>query len=542
MRVFIFSLIGVFLFSCTNTDTKENTTQTTLTKPNIVLIMADDMGFSDLGNYGSEISTPNIDRLATEGTRLKQCYTNTICAPSRASLLTGQYPHKGGIGFFNDDLGIEGYEGHLNQASLTLGEVFKNGGYTTHIAGKWHVGNEKPHWPLQRGFDNFFGFLDGGASYFDTKPILKGPPSKANLYNGNDVYTIDKEDFYLTDELTDKAIGFLDNTPEDKPFFLYMAYNSPHWPLHAKPADIEKYKGKYDEGWDELRVKRFENIKKLGLVDENWSLVKDKLLPAWNTLSEEEKISWARKMEVYAAMVDNLDQNIGRLFKYLESKNQLDNTIIVFLSDNGAENMDVSKLPFTVKRNEGPVGTAGSMEAYSKKWAQVSNSPLRSYKSSPYEGGVSTPFIIRYPKHITAGATRKGGVHLVDIMPTLLDFAGVDYPKTYEGQSANTLPGENFSALLKGEEWERKNPICFEWFGDRAVWFGDFKAVSVYPNNKWELYNLATDRTESNDIAATETEMVNKMDEIYNTWAATNGVVAWNEELTKKTGFKKMPH
>lgn len=542
MRILILGFLTLCFIACKETNTEKKETITTEQKPNIVLIMADDMGFSDLGNYGSEISTPNIDRLATEGTRLKQCYTNTICSPSRTSLLTGQYPHKAGIGFFNDDLEVPGYEGYLNQESLTLGEVFRNGGYATYMSGKWHVGNEKPHWPLQRGFDRFFGFLDGGASYFDTKPILKGPPSKANLYEGNEVYTIEQEDFYLTDELTSKAIGFLEANPEDKPFFLYMAYNSPHWPLHAKPIDIEKYKGKYDTGWDEMRKTRFESIKKLGLVDEEWSLVKDKLLPPWNTLSEEEKSEWALKMEVYAAMVDNLDQNIGNLLSHLESTNQLDNTMIIFLSDNGAENMDVARMPFTVKRNEGPVGTAGSMEAYSKKWAQVSNSPLRSYKSSPYEGGVSTPFIVRYPQHIPAGVTKKGGVHLVDIMPTLLNFAGVDYPETYSGRKPNALPGEDFSSLLIGEEWQRENPICFEWFGDRAVWLGDFKAVSVYPGNKWELYNLATDRTESQDIAEQQPEIVNKMDAIYKSWAAANNVADWNEEMTTKSGFRKQPH
>ncbi|MFK8163942.1 MAG: arylsulfatase [Lewinella sp.] len=542
MRLFILGLITLSLVGCTNADTAQEESVTSAEKPNVVLILADDMGFSDLGNAGSEISTPSLDRLASEGTRLMQFYTNPICAPSRTSLLTGQYPHKAGIGFFNDDLGVPGYEGYLNAESLTLGEVFKNNGYATYMAGKWHVGNEKPHWPLQRGFDKFFGFLDGGASYFDTKPILKGPPSKANLYSGNEVYNIDKEDFYLTDELTDRAINYVKATPEGQPFFLYMAYNSPHWPLHAKAQDIEKYKGKYDAGWDALRTVRSDNMKKLGLVDESWTPVKDQKLPRWNTLSAEEQSSWARKMEVYAAMVDNLDQNIGRLLNYLGTTNQLDNTVVVFLSDNGAENMDVAKMPFTVKRNEGLVGTAGSMEAYTKKWAQVSNSPLRSYKSSPYEGGVSTPFIIKIPGQTNSGATLGGVLHLVDIMPTLLSLTGADYPTNYGETKPFSLPGEDFSALLKGEEWERNTPVCQEWFGDRAVWSGDFKAVSIYPGNEWELYNLASDRTESTNIAASQPEKLSELAATYESWATANGVVAWNEEMTKTSGFRKDPN
>ena len=503
--------------------------------------MADDMGFSDLGSYGSEINTPSLDRLASEGTRLLRFYNNTICAPSRASLLTGQYPHKAGIGFFNEDFGLPGYEGYLNKESLTLGEVFKSGGYSTYMSGKWHVGNEKPHWPFQRGFDGFFGFLDGGASYFDTKPLLKGPPSTAFLYENNEVYNIDKEDFYLTDELTDRAIDFVKNTPEGNPFFLYMAYNAPHWPLHAKAEDIAKYKGKYDAGWDELRKLRFENIKKLGLADEDWNLFKDKLLPPWDSLSTEEKADWTLKMEVYAAMVDNLDQNIGKLLNYLGTTDQLENTVVIFLSDNGAENLDVGKMPFTVKRNEGTVGTAGSMEAYSKKWAQVSNSPFRSYKSSPYEGGTATPFIIRYPGQKDSGKVLEGGAHLVDLMPTLLDITGVKYPETYNGVTPNPLVGESLLPLLSQGKWDREQPICFEWFGDRAVWLGNLKGVHQY-QKEWELYDLSTDRTESNNIAASQPETIAKMDSIYNKWATENGVIPWSEEMAKKTQFRRQTH
>ena len=511
----------------------------TETKPNIVLILADDMGFSDIGCYGSEISTPNLDRLAQEGTRLKQCYNNGICAPSRASLLTGQFPHKAGIGFFNQNLGIPAYQGYLNKESLTLGEVLKNGGYSTYLCGKWHVGNDSAQWATQRGFDKFFGFIQGALSFFDTKPVLKGSHSSSQLYEGNKEFTITKKDHYLTDELTTKAIGYLKEQTQNKPFFLYMAYNAPHWPLHAKQEDIAKYKGKYDIGWDSLRTLRHQNLVKLGLFDANQMPDKDKSLPNWNQLTYDEKQFWVKKMEVYAAMVDNLDQNIGRLLKHLEDTKQLDNTLIVFLSDNGAEDWDFSKLPMAINRSTGPVGTAGSNESYTKNWAQLSNMPLRSYKSSPYEGGVSSPFIVRYPKVIPANAIQQGGIHLVDLMPSFLDITGVPYPQTFNGKTPNALVGESFISKIKNNKWERKSSICYEWSGYRAVWLDKWKVVSNYPQNKWELYNLSNDRTETKDLATQYPEIVEKMDAVYKNWAKANDVAEWNQALSDKANFIK---
>ncbi|GLU45189.1 arylsulfatase [Muricauda sp. NBRC 101325] len=508
-------------------------------QPNILLIMADDMGFSDIGSYGSEIHTPNIDRLAAEGTSFKRFYNNAICAPSRASLLTGQYPHKAGIGFFNKDLGIKGYEGYLNKESLTLGEVFKNGGYATYMSGKWHVGNDKEHWPLQRGFDKFYGFLDGAHSFWDDKPIMLGPPNSTKMFLNNEIAPIESEDFYLTDALTDKALDFLKETPKKQPFFMYMAYNSPHWPLHAKPEDIERYKGKYGIGWDSLRLARFERLKKLGLVNSDWNPVKDNSLTPWKKMTYDEKIVWEKKMEVYAAMVDNLDQNIGRLLEYLESTGQLDNTLVIFLSDNGAEDWDFSKHPISINRSNGTVGTVGSNESYTKNWAQASNMPLRSYKSSPYEGGTSTPFIMRYPKSVPAGKIQKGGAHIVDIMPTLMEFTGVKYPKDYEGHDINAPVGLSFMDAMVQAEWKREKPICFEWSGKRGVWYKNWKAVSLYPENVWQLYDLDADRTESMDVAKEHPEVLEKIDQIYNEWAAQNQVATWSEEMIKRSGFTK---
>ena len=508
-------------------------------KPNIVLIMADDMAFSDIGCYGSEIKTPNLDKLASEGMRLKQCYNNAICAPSRATLLTGQYPHKAGVGFFNINLGLPAYQGYLNKPSLTLGEVFKQAGYNTFLSGKWHVGLDSSQWPLQRGFDKFYGFLKGAFSFFDTKPTTKGDADF--LIDNNQKLYSTPQNFYLTDELTRRGIEFLKNNDKNKPFLLYMAYSSPHWPLHAKPQDIAKYKGKYNIGWDSLRTLRLEKQIKLGLIDKNMKPSKDNSLPTWNSLTYDERQYWVKKMEVYAAMVDNLDQNIGQLVQYLKVAGELDNTLIVFVSDNGAEGWDFSKMGMAVQRHTGTVGTAGSNESYTKNWSQASNMPLKSYKSTPYEGGISTPFIARLPQIIPANTIKEGVVHFVDFMPTFLDLAGVNYPTTYHNIASNPLAGENFANLLRGQAWERAKPIFYEWSGNRMVRKGKWKLISLYPQNKWELYDMDNDRSENIDIAKDNPSIVAEMNAAYLSWAKQNDVTDWNEELGNKTGsaFKK---
>jgi arylsulfatase A-like enzyme len=508
-------------------------------KKNIVLIVADDMGFSDIGCYGSEINTPNIDRLAQEGVRLKQCYNNGICAPSRASLLTGQYHHKAGIGFFNRNLGLPAYQGYLNKQSLTFAEVFKAAGYNTYLSGKWHVGNDTSAWPLKRGFDKFFGFIGGAASFWDNIPITQGSPISAHLVDGNKLFPITAKDHYLTDVLTDKAIGYLKEQPKNNPFFLYMAYNSPHWPLHAKPEDIAKYKGKYDLGWDSLRTLRHQKSIKLGLTDPNCVAVRDSSLDAWAKMTYDERQFWVKKMEVYAAMVDNLDQNIGRLIKHLEETKQLDNTLIVFVSDNGAEEWDLSKMLLALNRTTGSVGTAGSNESYTKYWAQLSNMPLRSYKSTPYEGGLSTPFVARLPKVIPANTIQQGGIHFSDFLPSFLDLTGVEYPKTFNGVTPYPLLGESFMPKIKKNEWQRKTPLFYEWAGHRAVWKREWKIASTYPENKWELYNIAKDRTESKNVANEHPEIVTELEADYKNWAKASEVTEWNETLANKASFTK---
>lgn len=505
-------------------------------KPNVILILADDMGFSDIGCYGSEIRTPNLDKLASEGMRLKQCYTNAICAPSRATLLTGQYPHKAGVGFFNQDFGIPAYQGYLNQQSLTLGEVFQQAGYHTMLSGKWHHGLDAEKGPVARGFERFFGFIGGAFSYFDTKPITKN--NRFNyLVDGNKPYYPTSPDFYLTDELTRRSIDFLKENGKQKPFFLHLAYSSPHWPLQAKPQDIALYKGQYDLGWDSLRTLRHQRMITMGLVDKNQKPSRDTSLPFWSSLTYDERQYWVKKMEVYAAMVDNLDQNIGQLVEYLKSSGQLDNTLILFVSDNGAEGWDFSKLPMAAIRTTGPVGTAGSNESYTKSWSQLSNVPFKSYKATPYEGGLSSPFIARLPSVIPANTLKEGGVHFVDFMPTLLDLAGIAYPKTGQNQPGRSLPGESFAPLLRGENWTRSTPIFYEWAGHRMVRKGKWKLLSFYPENQWELYDMDADRTENTNLAKNNPDIVKELTGAYWIWAKRNDVVEWNEAFARKTTF-----
>ncbi|WP_332369388.1 sulfatase-like hydrolase/transferase [Spirosoma telluris] len=320
-------------------------------RPNIILIMADDMGYSDLGSYGSEIQTPNLDRLAREGLRLREFYNNSICAPTRASLITGQYPHKAGVGYFNINLGLPAYQGFLNKQSLTFGEVLKQAGYSTLLSGKWHVGNDSLYWPKQRGFDRFYGILGGASNYFDADPLPIGRPSPVVILEDNKRIHPKPNSFYFTDEVTNHAVTFLDEQSKEakpnaaRPFFLYLAYTAPHWPLQALPEDIAKYRGKYDAGWDALRKERLARQVKLGIITQKLAdaaATRDTDVPEWDALTYEEKQLWKAKMEVYAAMLDRADQGIGKVLDKLREIQKDKNTLIVFISDNGAPAEDVA--------------------------------------------------------------------------------------------------------------------------------------------------------------------------------------------------------
>jgi len=497
-------------------------------KPNIIMIMVDDLGFSDVGPYGaSEIQTPNIDKLAKEGIRFRQFYNNSISAPTRSSLITGQYQHKAGVGYFNVNLGLPAYQGFLNKESLTFGEVLHEAGYTTLLSGKWHVGDDKDQWPNQRGFDQFFGFIGGASNYYN---IGEKGRNEVALIKNNKPYQLDQGK-YLTQEIANNAIEFLDEqNKEQKPFFLYLAFNAPHWPLQALPQDIEKYKGKYAIGWDSLRQVRFENAKKLGVVSPDQKLTRhDDAVKPWNKLTYDEQQLWQRRQEVYAAMIDRVDQEIGRVLAKLKELKKDDNTLIVFISDNGAQGGNGTSI--YTQRNTGPVGSPGSYETQNSNWSQTGNSPLRNYKATPYEGGISAPFIAWYPAKIKAGTITDGIGHLIDLAPTFYELAGAKYPTIYHGVKTNALPGKSLLPVLTGKNdiVQRGEPLFWERGGNKAVREGKWKYVSAFPENKDELYDIESDRAENNNVADKYPEIVADLKAKYADWAKKNDVVDYNK-------------
>lgn len=506
-------------------------------RPNVILIMVDDMGYSDLGIYGSEIATPNLDKLATQGLRLREFYNNSICAPTRASLLTGQYQHKAGVGYFDVNLGLPAYQGFLNKESLTLGEVFRSGGYSTLLSGKWHVGDDSLSWPKQRGFDKFYGILKGGANYFNTKPLYIGGQNgyPVTLLKDNTRQYPADDSYYFTDEIGKNAIEFLqEQNNEKKPFFLYLAFTAPHWPLQAKPEDIAKYKGKFDKGWDALREVRINKLKENGILLPSQTIAaRDPEVPEWDKLTWDEKDFWKKKMEVYAAMVDNMDQNVGKVLEKLKELKKDENTLIIFISDNGAQGGFNTYNPLRRVKvvNAGPIGTSGSFDYQEQNWAYLSNTPLRQYKNNMHEGGFSSPFIAWYPSKIKAGRIDKGTGHLIDLAPTFYDLAGIKYPENYNGIKTNPLAGKSLLPVLFGDasEVNRGEPIFWERAGNRAVRDGKWKIVSTFPAYKWELYDLENDRGETKDLAETHPDVVNRLSTSYNQWAEKTGVVEYSK-------------
>ncbi len=496
----------------------------TVSKPNIILIMVDDLGFSDLGAYGSEIQTPNIDKLAFEGTRFREFYNNSICAPTRASLITGQYPHKAGVGYFNVNLGLPAYQGWLNKESLTFAEVLKQAGYNTFAAGKWHVGNDSLYWPNQRGFEKFYGFIGGASNYFDISPYKdKAPP--VELVENNQRFNL-APGKYLTNEIASHAISYIQGqSKSNNPFFLYLAFNAPHWPLQALPEDIAKYKGKYAIGWDSLRNQRLAKQVRLGIANPQQAIARrDAEVPEWDTYTYDEQQLWQRKMEVYAAMVDRVDQNIGLLLAELKKIKQDENTLIVLISDNGAQG-GFTPIGRKRQRSSGPIGSAGSYDYVEQGWAQVSNSPFSYHKGNAHEGGISSPFIAWFPKKIKAGVITKGTAHLIDLAPTFYDVAGANYPETFNGVKTNVLPGVSLTGLLySGAELSNQRPIFLERGGNRAVRKGKWKIVSTYPAKDWELYNIETDRGETTNIAKENADVIKELVADYEAWSKANGV------------------
>lgn len=496
-------------------------------RPNIIMVMVDDMGFSDIGCYGAtDIQTPNLDRLASEGVRFRQFYNNSISAPTRASLITGQYQHNAGVGFFNTNLGDPYYQGHLRQETLTFAEVLREAGYTTLMSGKWHVGKEnESQYPNQRGFDHFFGFLSGASRYYDNGEKIRGANSAVELIKDNQPYKLKKGE-YLTAKIGDHALEFIDDaSKKENPFFLYLAFNAPHWPLQALPEDIAKYKGVYDGGWDSLRTLRYENAKRQGVVRPNQELThQDTLVNPWKNLSVIERAFWAERQEVYAAMIDRVDQEVGRILDKLKEIGRDQNTLVIFISDNGAQGGSERGLDRQIAT--GHVGTPGSYHVQNSNWSQACDAPFRNYKSTPYEGGISAPLIAWFPSKIKGGRIVDGVGHIIDLAPTFYDFANARYPKTYNGVKTRPLAGKSLLPVLTGkaEVVNRGEPLFWEWTGNKAVLEGKWKYVTSYPDYVDELYDLENDRAENYNLAAEHPEIVDNLKKKFNDWAKKNNV------------------
>ena len=496
--------------------------------------MADDMGFSDIGSYGGEIDTPHLDALAANGLRFRQFYNAGRCCPTRASLLTGLYSHQAGVGHMVNDRGHPAYQGHLNDACVTVAEVLGDAGYRTLMAGKWHVGESRPHWPLDRGFDEYFGLISGASNYFQ----LDGARQMAY---GNERYEPpDDGSFYMTDAFSDHAVRFLrEHGDGDDPFFLYLAYTAPHWPLHAKEGDIEKYRGRYGMGWDELRRQRFARQAETGIRAGSWSLSeRDPDVPAWE--DAEDKELWERRMEVYAAMIDCLDQGVGRVVQALRDLGKLDDTLIVFLSDNGGchESADI---PQGTPRNtwadpNAMPGGQDSFDGYDRPWANASNTPLRMFKSWVHEGGISSPLVCHWPAgiRVPAGSVTDEPGHVIDLMATCIDLAGAEYPRSREGRPVTPLEGKSLRPVFETGSRDGHDAMFWEHQGNRAVRAGRWKLVArrdaaTRAAGPWELYDIEADRCELRDLAAAMPERVAEMEGAWDAWGARVGWVPFEQ-------------
>jgi arylsulfatase A-like enzyme len=522
-------------------------------KPNIILILADDMGFSDIGCFGSEVSTPNLDRLASRGIRISQFYNNPRCCPSRASIMTGLWAQQAGMGMMVADYKrypYPGYAGILSAKTLTIPEALKTVGYNTAMVGKWHLAPESEEgmrdWPLQRGFDKFWGMIAGASVYWESPHLLKG----------NDKLPPPPKDQYLTDLWADHAVGFVNElAPQKKPFFLYTAFNAPHWPIQAPEAEIRKYATRYASGWDALREERHRKQLAMGIVSPKWPLSpRDPRVPAWDKANDKE---WEiRRMAVYAAMIDHLDRAIGRIIDAVEQAGVAQNTLILFMSDNGGNAEEIARgrgnparsaenaiphvapggTPSDMPCEQGMTcagnvpgvmpGSEGTFQSIGIPWGNCANTPFRLYKHYAQEGGISTPFIACWPAVIKPSAAPVPAIgHETDLLPTLLELSGAVYPKQVAAGPLPPLAGQSLLPVFTGHTLDHA-PIYWEHEGNKAVRDGKWKLVSRFPD-AWELYDMEADRTELNDLAGSQPARVKSMTAQWDAWAARCGVQPW---------------
>ncbi|MBM3739953.1 MAG: arylsulfatase [Acidobacteria bacterium] len=501
-------------------------------RPNIVLILADDMGFSDLGCYGSEISTPNLDGLARRGIRFTQFTNFARCCPTRAALMTGLYPHQAGLGhmWYALDKPVEAYQGYLNRRCVTIAEALRPGGYRTLMAGKWHLAGDhgkqrrQDRLPRSRGFDHYYGHLGGTANYFRPNLTPNGVvPQFLDDDEPIDPGSREGESYYTTDAFTSRAVKWIgEYGREERPFFLYAAYNAPHFPLHALPEDIAKHRGRYRQGWEEIRLARYRRMLDLGLFDRRVKLPpRDPRSPAWSDVKDKDAMDL--RMAVYAAQIDRLDRGVGEILRKIREIGQEENTLVMFLSDNGGTAEHQDRTPHIQP------GQPGSFHAYGLPWANVSNTPFGRYKHWVHEGGIATPMIASWPGVIrkTNTITHQPG-HVIDIMATCLAAAGVPYPKEYGGSPIQPLEGRSLLPVFEGRSGLPERAVFWEHEGNRAVRRGKWKLVSYVskaPEDRWELYDLEADRTELNDLAGRNPRVAAELRSLYEHWAKRCGVL-----------------
>lgn len=495
-------------------------------RPNIILILADDMGFSDLGCYGSEIATPNIDRLAAHGLRFTQFYNAARCCPTRAALLTGLYPHQAGVGHMLGDWAKPAYTSGLNDRCVTIAELLREAGYRTYMVGKWHVGQlvgRKPaNRPLDRGFEHFYG-TGGGGNYFAPEPLMRD----------NDRIEPGADGYYVTDDFSEAAVRLIGQhvkSGTQAPFFLHLCYTAPHFPLQAKPDDIARNRGRYKDGWDALRARRYARQKELGIIDPLWPLSpRDPVAQPWADATDKEE--WDLRMAVYAAMIECMDRGVGRVVEAVHRAGMERNTLILFLSDNGAsaEFLDTWPNPARGHKPGSITGTKESHRCLEVGWANAANTPFREHKMWVHEGGIATPLIACWPGTIRAegSLTREVG-HVIDLMPTCLELAGATYPREFHGRELTPPAGRSLVPVFRGGRWSEPRTLYWEHEGNRAIRKGDWKLVGEF-RGPWELYDMRADRTETKNLAAGEPERVKALAAEWQTWADKVGVIPWEK-------------
>ena len=494
-------------------------------RPNVLLILCDDLGYSDIGCYGGEIQTPNLDRLAADGMRFSQFYNCAVCVTTRSALLTGLYPRN-----------IRNKSQRIRRDMITLGEAMRRAGYATSLTGKWHLGHLKPSRPIDRGFDEYYGVMEGCCSFFNpAKPdpvFYNGGRSRPFAHNDRAITNF-PAGYYTTDAFSDHAIKTIKRYSKgDKPFFLHLCYTAPHFPLHAPPEDIARYEGRYADGYLTLRDRRYRRQAELGLFASPAPVLSptdrrtgdfryDYDVPNWNKLVAAERQREEDRMEAYAAMVDRMDQGIGRVLRALEETGEADNTVVMFLSDNGgcASWPTPAKEPGFEEYNHGiPVGDGRGYEFVGKGWGWAQNAPFRRFKTWTYEGGIATPMIVRWPGKVAAGKITHQVGHIIDLMPTLLELAGSDYPKEFNGQKIVPVEGRSLLPIFNGKQRQPHKSIRWELYGNRAVRQGDWKLVWGASDKRWELYDLRNDRSETVNLAADFPSRVKSMAADWDAW------------------------